>query len=91
VVGDLRDVLGLRNEPVLARVFRWPQATPQLELGHLDRLRVLEQRLAETPGLFLTGAGLRGTGLPDTIADATRTAAQAEAFLQRGTTAILDP
>ena len=31
----------------------------------------------------LTGAGLRGTGLPDTIGDAQRTAAAATAFLDR--------
>lgn len=91
VVRELRGVLGLRGDPAMARVFRWPQATPQLEVGHLARLRALEDRLLETPGLFLTGAGLRGTGLPDTIADATRTASEAEAFLQRRTAAILDP
>jgi oxygen-dependent protoporphyrinogen oxidase len=91
VIGDLRDVLGLRGDPVLARVFRWPQGTPQLELGHGERLRMLEESLAETPGFFLTGAGLRGTGVPDTIGDATRTAAEVEAFLGRPTAAILDP
>jgi hypothetical protein len=31
--------------------------------------------------VFLTGAGLRGTGLPDTIADAQRAAAAAAAFV----------
>jgi len=71
---EMGDVLGLEAPPVLTRVFRWPGATPQLEVGHLDRLAALEWRLARHPGLFLTGAGLRGTGIPDTIADARRTA-----------------
>jgi oxygen-dependent protoporphyrinogen oxidase len=71
---EMGGVLGLVGAPVLARVFRWPAGTPQMELGHFDRLAALERRLAGLPGLFLTGAGLRGTGLPDTIADARRTA-----------------
>ena len=34
----MRDVLGLRGEPVMTRVFRWPGGTPQLEVGHLERM-----------------------------------------------------
>jgi oxygen-dependent protoporphyrinogen oxidase len=63
-------VLGLRGSPVLTRVYRWPSATPQIEIGHRQRLAVLERRLTTLPGLFLTGAGLRGTGIPDCVADA---------------------
>ena len=48
--------------------------TPQMEVGHLARMEALESELARQPGLYLTGAGLRGTGIPDTIADATRVA-----------------
>jgi hypothetical protein len=32
-------------------------------------------------GLFLTGSGLRGTGIPDMVADGTRQAVRAAAFL----------
>ena len=68
-------VLGLSGTPVLTRVFRWPSATPQMEVGHAGRLGALERRLASWPGLVLTGAGLRGTGIPDTVGDARRAAA----------------
>ena len=74
-------MLGLRGVPVLERVYRWPCATPQMEVGHLARIARLEADLAARPGLFVTGAGLRGTGLPDTIADAQRAAAAAAAFV----------
>ena len=70
--------LGLRAPPVLARGFRWPSATPQMEVGHLERVERLERRLAGVPRIFLTGAGLRGVGLPDVIGDARRTAARAD-------------
>ena len=72
VTNDMRDVLGLRGQPVLSRVFRWPGGTPQLEVGHLERMREVEQAVAAVPGLFLTGAGVRSTGIPDSVADGTR-------------------
>lgn len=69
---ELGPVLGLRGQPVLTRVYRWPKGTPQMEVGHLERLAESERDLASLPGLFLIGSGLRGTGLPDCVADATR-------------------
>lgn len=79
---ELGPVLGLRGEPVVTRVYRWPEGTPQMEVGHLERVAEVEQRLAAIPGLFLTGAGFRSTGIPDGVADGTRVAAAAAAFLQ---------
>jgi len=72
VRSEMRDVLGLRGEPMLTRVFRWPAGTPQLEVGHLERMRAVEQAVSRVPGLFLTGAGVRSTGIPDSVADGTR-------------------
>jgi oxygen-dependent protoporphyrinogen oxidase len=77
---EMGPVLGLRGSAVLERVYRWPRATPQMEVGHLARMARLEAIVAGLPGLFLSGAGLRGTGLPDTIADGQRAAAAAGAF-----------
>jgi oxygen-dependent protoporphyrinogen oxidase len=67
-------LLGTAGEPRLARVFRWRETTPQLEVGHLERVARLEAALLRVPGLFVTGAGVRGTGIPDAIADGARTA-----------------
>jgi oxygen-dependent protoporphyrinogen oxidase len=77
---EMAPLLGLRGEPAYARVCRWPSATPQMELGHRDRVARLAEALRARPGLYLTGSGLRGTGLPDVIADASATAAAAAAF-----------
>jgi oxygen-dependent protoporphyrinogen oxidase len=71
---EMAGLLGLRGEPVLTRVFRWPDGTPQLEVGHLEKMEAVERRVSQVPGLFLTGAGLRSTGIPDSVADATRAA-----------------
>ena len=77
VHGEMAPLLGLTAAPMLARVYRWPHATPQMEVGHLGRVAALERRLAAVPGLVLIGAGLRATGIPDTIADARRMTAAA--------------
>jgi oxygen-dependent protoporphyrinogen oxidase len=69
---EMAGILGLRSEPVMCRVFRWPGGTPQLEVGHLERMAALEKEFASVPGLHLTGAGIRTTGIPDSVADGTR-------------------
>ncbi len=69
---DMAGVLGLRGQPVMSRVFRWPGGTPQLEVGHIERMAAVEKELAAVPGLHLTGAGIRTTGIPDAVADGTR-------------------
>jgi oxygen-dependent protoporphyrinogen oxidase len=67
---ELGGALRIQGAPVLARVFRWPQGTPQMELGHDGLMARVDAALRGVPGLFLAGSGLRGTGIPDTIADA---------------------
>jgi oxygen-dependent protoporphyrinogen oxidase len=81
MIREMKEPLGFTGDPILTRVYRWPEATPQMEIGHLDRLAALEDRLRAVPGLFLTGAGIRSTGMPDMIADGTRAAEAAAAFL----------
>jgi oxygen-dependent protoporphyrinogen oxidase len=77
---ELRRALGITTPPVLHRIFRWPKAMPQYTLGHLDRLDVIEQRLAAHPGLFVAGNAYRGIGIPDCIASG-EAAAQAIMYL----------
>jgi oxygen-dependent protoporphyrinogen oxidase len=77
-------LLGLRGAPVLARVFRWPHATPQMEVGHAARMAWIDAQADTRAGLYLTGAGLRGTGIPDMVADGARQAHRAAAWLGAG-------
>ncbi|MGH9668702.1 MAG: protoporphyrinogen oxidase [Terriglobales bacterium] len=67
VKNDLREILGLAAEPRFARVYRWPAAMAQYEVGHLDRLAEIERLRAELPGLALIGNAYRGIGVPDCI------------------------
>ena len=70
----LRPVLGISGEPTLTRVYRFERKSAQHEVGHLDRMAAIDHRLAATPGLFVTGSGFRGVGIPDCVADARATA-----------------
>lgn len=68
--------MGITAEPVLQRIFRWPQGTPQYDVGHLDRVADMERLAATIPGLYLTGSSFRGIGIPDCVQTAQQTVAQ---------------
>jgi oxygen-dependent protoporphyrinogen oxidase len=78
---ELASWLHIAGRPGLTRLYRWPRANAQHEVGHLARVADMDARLTKLPGLFVTGSGFRGTGIPDCIADARKTAAQAVEFL----------
>jgi oxygen-dependent protoporphyrinogen oxidase len=61
---DLGVVLGISAEPTLAHVYRWRAAGAQYTVGHLSRMRTLDDRLARHPGLFVAGSGFRSIGIP---------------------------
>jgi oxygen-dependent protoporphyrinogen oxidase len=73
---ELGTLLGIVGEPVLTRLYRWHRASAQHEVGHLDRMAAIDRVLARHPGLYVTGSGFRGAGLPDCIADGRATARQ---------------
>ncbi len=74
-------LLGLRGEPLFSRIYRWERANAQHEVGHLARIAAIEGALARHPGLFVTGSGFRGVGIPDCVADGRATARQVAAWL----------
>src|SRR5947199_6717631 len=84
VRAELRDLMGVTDAPVLAKVYRWPRAMPQYLVGHLERLAAIDERLARWPGLFLTGAGYRGVGIPDCIHDGLDTAERVRVYFDKG-------
>lgn len=71
---ELDEVMGIRRDPVLSRVFRWERAMPQYSVGHRRWLDGVETMTRAHPGLHLTGAAFRGVGIPDCIKDAAATA-----------------
>lgn len=80
VLGELRRTVGVRGEPVISTVRRWPRAIPQYELGHGRFVELAREIEASLPGLRIGGNFLRGVSVPDCIRNAT---ALAEELLQR--------
>ena len=67
-------LLQIDRRPELTRVYRWERASAQHDVGHIERVAAIEDRLNRLPGLFVTGAGFRGVGIPDCVADGRATA-----------------
>ena len=77
----LRPLLRIDHAPLLTRVYRWDRGNAQHEVGHLDRMAAIDRALTRHPGMFITGSGFRGVGIPDCVADARTTAAQVAGWL----------
>jgi protoporphyrinogen/coproporphyrinogen III oxidase len=67
VRNDLQQILGLRAEPLFARVYKWKSAMAQYGVGHLERLDRIERLRQQLPGLALAGNAYRGIGVPDCV------------------------
>jgi len=70
VMADLRLILGIRGEPEEASLQRYPGAMPRYRLGHLGRVRSMEEEAGRLPGFALAGSTYRGVGIPDCVASA---------------------
>ncbi|HEX2806096.1 MAG TPA: FAD-dependent oxidoreductase [Kineosporiaceae bacterium] len=69
---ELASVLGLRAEPVLARVHRWLESMPSYTVGYLDQVAASREQLDAFPGVTVAGSGYDGAGVPECIAFAHR-------------------
>jgi protoporphyrinogen/coproporphyrinogen III oxidase len=65
---DLQRLMGLGAEATKHRISRWEDAFPQYAPGHLVKVDAIEAALSrDCPGLVVTGAAMRGVGLPACI------------------------
>ena len=67
VRGELRDLMGIENEPLHTELARYPDAMPQYLVGHGRRVERIESLLGRHPGLALAGNAYGGVGLPDCV------------------------
>lgn len=80
VRGELSSILGIDATPLFHRIYRWMEANPQYDVGHLDRVTAIEAALPA--GLFVTGSPYRGVGIPDCVYQSQGTAEAVIAALQ---------
>jgi protoporphyrinogen/coproporphyrinogen III oxidase len=62
---ELREIMGIGEEPVISRVFRYRDANPQYDVGHLDRVTAINALCP--PWLTVTGCSCNGVGIPDCV------------------------
>jgi oxygen-dependent protoporphyrinogen oxidase len=65
---ELSDLFGVSAIPTMSRIHRWIEERPQYTLGHLDRVRRIENRLSGHKGVFLAGCSYHGIGVGDCVA-----------------------
>src|SRR5271165_3060954 len=73
---ELSEIIGLKAEPLFARVYKWKSAMAQYSVGHLERLQRIEFVRQKLPGLALAGNGYNGIGVPDCVRSGTDAAAR---------------
>lgn len=64
---DLRDLLGIEQPPLFRELTTWEKSMPQYHLGHLDKVKRIQTRVALLPQLTLAGNAYSGTGIPDCV------------------------
>jgi oxygen-dependent protoporphyrinogen oxidase len=67
VRNELQKIIGLRAEPLFARVYKWKAAMAQYSVGHLERLERIERLRQQLSGVALAGNAYRGIGVPDCV------------------------
>ncbi len=83
--GELRMLLGITAQPIGWTIQRWPNAYPQADVGHLERVAEIEDGLPA--GLHVTGGAYRGLGVPDCVGQGRATALEALTRLRKLPTA----
>jgi oxygen-dependent protoporphyrinogen oxidase len=61
------EILRISAAPEMVEVRRWPRAMAQYAVGHAERQRRIQERLAMLPGLRLAGNAYDGIGISDCI------------------------
>ncbi len=67
---EVADIMGLRAEPELVRIYRWHKVNPQYDLDHLDRVEHMRAKAEAHGGLYLAGSSYDGVGVPDCVRQA---------------------
>jgi oxygen-dependent protoporphyrinogen oxidase len=81
---DVAELMGIHAEPLFYEITRMPRSMPQYPVGHLSIVAEFRRELAEAmPGVYVTGAGFHGVGLPDCIRQGKEAAHQLTEYLRQ--------
>ncbi len=60
---DLVDATGVKAAPIDSYVQRWPDAMPQMEIGHVELVAKIREDLTFFKGIYLAGSSYDGIGI----------------------------
>jgi oxygen-dependent protoporphyrinogen oxidase len=83
VLLDLRQLLGIRGEPVFAKHVYWSRAIPQYTVGYQAVKDAADTTEQENPGLYLAGNYRNGVSVGDCVASGQQVAERVSAYLTR--------
>lgn len=83
VLTDLRQLLGVRGEPVFASHIYWPRAIPQYAVGYQSVKDAAEDTERLNPGLYLAGNYRNGVSVGDCVASGVDVGERVAAYLAR--------
>jgi len=72
VQAELAAIMGITATPLFHHICRWDRSNPQYDVGHLERVAVIQAGLPER--VFVTGSPYGGVGVPDCVRQAKETA-----------------
>lgn len=81
VLSEQRKLLGTPKEPSFVHVTAWEHAIPQYGLGHLERIKKVEEAEKRNPGLFFCANYRGGISVGDCIKSADRTVGAVEEWM----------
>jgi len=64
---NIKDTLGVKNDPHMVQTFRWQKAIPQYYVGHSEIADTAEKLASEIGGFYIGGNSLRGISINDCI------------------------
>lgn len=71
IVGrEFHDILKIEAKPLFVSIKRYLNAMPQYHVGHLDRVKRIEELARSVPNFSFTSNALHGVGIPDCMAQA---------------------
>ena len=78
---DLLGIMGIKEAPVLCKVFQNHKSNVQYHVNHSEKIDSIMEDLKNYPGLFLAGSAYRGIGIPDCIQNGNQSVESAMEFL----------
>ena len=83
VLIDLRQLIGVRGEPVFAKHVYWPRAIPQYTVGYQAVKNAVDETELANPGLYLGGNYRNGVSVGDCVASGQQIAQRVTSYLTR--------